>query len=149
FERSKGTTYADTLSAVYEGTFGGPAVKDRLWFFGSGRYGSVDNQLTLPQTGAGRTSTDTTKRGEIKVTGTVAPNHTLQGGYLNNAQTTTNDSGVLTLIIDPRSLVTRSRPNWYVFTNYRGVTPGDVLDGRLSNLLVEAQYSERRFRFDG
>ena len=40
---------------VYEGTFGGPLLKDRLWFFSSGRYGKGTNQVTLAQTGIGLT----------------------------------------------------------------------------------------------
>ena len=43
-------------------------------------------------------------------------------------------------VIDPHSEVDRSIPNWYYYTNYHGL---------LKNaLLVEAQYSERRFRAD-
>ena len=30
--------HIDQVSRVYEGTFGGPLVRDRLWFFTSGRY---------------------------------------------------------------------------------------------------------------
>ena len=37
---------------------------------------------------------DTNKRGEIKLTGTVAPSHTIQGGYLNNPRDLTNSSGL-------------------------------------------------------
>jgi hypothetical protein len=141
FEVSKGTSHLDVLSETYEGTFGGPIVKDRLWFFTSGRYANTNNQVTLQQTGIGLTNVDTNKRGEIKITGTVAPNHTIQGGYLTDPRTRTNNSGLQTFIIDPHSEVDRSNPNWYYFTNYRGVFR--------NNLLVEAQYSERRFQFEG
>jgi hypothetical protein len=141
FEVSKNTSHVDKLSATYEGTFGGPIVKDRLWFFTSGRYANTSNQVTLQQTGIGLTSVDTNKRGEIKITGTVAPNHTIQGGYLTDPRTRTNNSGLQTFIIDPYSEVDRSNPNWYYFTNYRGVLR--------NNMLVEAQYSQRRFQFVG
>jgi hypothetical protein len=53
----------------------------------------------------------------------------------------TNDSGIFSFIIDPNSLVTRSLPNWYYFTNYRGILK--------SNMLVEGQYSQRKFKFQG
>ena len=43
-------------------------------------------------------------------------------------------------IIDPHSEVDRSIPNWYYYTNYHGVLR--------NSLIVEAQYSERRFRSD-
>lgn len=63
FEVSRDTNHIDQTSRVYEGTFGGPLVKDRLWFFSSGRYGKGSNQVTLAQTGIGLTSVDTNKRG--------------------------------------------------------------------------------------
>ena len=52
--------------------------------------------LCSPSTTRGRCSRpasrsiqdDKNKRGEIKLTGTVAQNHTIQGGYLNNPRTT-------------------------------------------------------------
>ncbi|HMF92753.1 MAG TPA: TonB-dependent receptor [Vicinamibacterales bacterium] len=141
FEVSRGTQHLDVLSRTYEGTFGGPIVPDRLWFFTSGRYANTNNQVTLQLTGIGLSSIDTNKRGEVKLTGTVAPNHTIQGGYLADPRTRTNNSGLQTFIIEPHSEVDRSNPNWYYYTNYRGVAR--------SNLLIEAQYSERRFQFEG
>ena len=33
------TKHLDVLSRTYEGTFGGPILRDKLWFFTSGRYG--------------------------------------------------------------------------------------------------------------
>jgi Carboxypeptidase regulatory-like domain/TonB-dependent Receptor Plug Domain len=141
FEVSRGTKHLDLVSRTYEGTFGGPIAKDRLWFFTSGRYSKTSNQVTLQQTGIGLTSIDNNKRGELKFTGTLAPNHTVQGGYLNSPRTRTNNSGLQSFIIEPHSEVNRSNPNWYYYTNYRGVLG--------SNMLVEAQYSERRFQFEG
>ena len=79
------------------------------------------------RTSIGLTSVDTNKRGEIKITGTVAPNHTIQGGYLTDPRTRTNNSGLQTFIIDPHSEVDRSNPNWYYFTNYRGVFRNNLL----------------------
>jgi Carboxypeptidase regulatory-like domain len=142
FEVSRGTdktAHPDDLQNTFEGTFGGPIAKDKLWFFTSGRYASVANPFTLPESGTAITQDDLNKRGEIKLTGTVAQNHTIQGGYLNNSRTVTNTSGVFTLIADPAALVNRVFPNWYYFTNYHGVLG--------NNLLAEAQYSQRTFEF--
>ena len=141
FEVSRGTTHIDQTSRVYEGTFGGPLVRDRLWFFSSGRYGKGSNQVTLAQTGIGLTSVDLNKRGEIKITGTVAQGHTIQSGYLNSPRMRTNNSGLQSFIIDPHSEVDRGNPNWYYYANYRGVEK--------NNLLIEAQYSERRYQITG
>jgi outer membrane receptor for ferrienterochelin and colicin len=140
FEVERGTTYPDTLQNTHEATFGGPIIRDRLWFFTAGRYGAVDSTVNLAETGIQLISNDLNKRGEVKLTGTVVQNHTLQGGYLNNPRTRTNNSGLQSFVIDPRSEVDRSNPNMYYFTNYRGV---------LTNMLVEAQYSQRKFRFEG
>ena len=132
------TEYLDKLQAVHEGTFGGPIARDRLWFFAAGRYQKTDNPVTLAETGLSLVSNDLNKRGEVKLTGTVAPNHTLQGGYLNNYRERTNNSGLQSFIIDPASEVDRTNPNMYYFTNYRGLR---------GNMMFEAQYSQRKFKF--
>jgi outer membrane receptor protein involved in Fe transport len=137
----KPSTHLDVLSRTYEGTFGGPLVMDRLWFFVSGRRAETSNQVTLSQTGIGLTGLDTNKRGEIKITGTPVQNHTIQGGYFNDPRTRTNNSGLQQFVIVPDSEVARSNPNWYSFTNYHGVLK--------NNMLVEAQYSQRHFKFEG
>src|SRR5262249_45110218 len=121
FEVSRNTQHLDVLSKTYEGTFGGPVAKDRLWFFTSGRYSKTTNQVTLQQTAIGLSNVDDNKRGEVKITGSPAPGHTIQGGYLADPRTRTNNSGLQSFIIDPHSEVTRSNPNWYYYTNYRGV----------------------------
>jgi outer membrane receptor protein involved in Fe transport len=132
------TNYDNKLQGIHEATFGGPIVRDRLWFFGAGRYQKTDVPVNLAETGISLTSNDLNKRGEVKLTGTVAANHTVQGGYLNNYRERTNNSGLQSFIIDPASEVDRTNPNMYYFTNYRGVR---------SNTIWEAQYSQRKFKF--
>jgi hypothetical protein len=137
FQVSRNQTNIDSLQNVHEGTFGGPVVLDRLWFFTAGRYGAVDTQRSLQQ-GLNIVQNDKNKRGELKITGMPVANHTVQGGYLNNPRTVSSDSGLLSFAIDPNVLQTREFPNHYYYTNYRGV---------LGTTLVEAQYSQRRFKF--
>ena len=141
FERSRNIERPNDLQETYEGTFGGPLLKKRLWFFGAGRYASVNNPQTLQEIGTQVVQDDLNKRGEIKLTGTIATNHTLQGGYFNNSRKVSNTSGIFSLVADPDSLVTRSLPNAYYYTNYRGVLG--------SGALIEAQYSQRHFEFQG
>jgi hypothetical protein len=141
FEKSRGVTHADTLNKTHEATFGGPIVRDRLWFFSAGRLANLSVAETLLETGIGITQKDDNKRGEVKVTGSVGPSHTVQGGYLNNSRTVEPTSGLFDIVADPNSLTTQKYPNWYGFANYRGVLR--------NNLLAEAQYSERRFEFSG
>jgi outer membrane receptor protein involved in Fe transport len=132
------TEYPDDLQNTHEGTFGGPIVRDRLWFFAAGRYQNTSQPVNLAETGISLTTTDLNRRGEIKLTGTVATNHTIQGGYLNNYRERTNNSGLQSFIIDPASEVDRTNPNMYYFTNYRGVR---------GTMMFEAQYSQRKFKF--
>jgi hypothetical protein len=132
--------HPDILSKIWEGTFGGPIAKERLWFFTAGRYQSLDGTVTLPQTAAVLPTNTLNKRGEIKLTGTVLENHTLQGGYVADPSTATNNSGAQSLVIDPHSEVDRTLPNWYLYTSYHGILK--------RSLYVEARYSERRYRAD-
>jgi Carboxypeptidase regulatory-like domain/TonB dependent receptor-like, beta-barrel len=141
FEVGRNVTRPDINQQTYEGTFGGPISKDHLWFFSAGRYASVENPQTIQESGVQVIQDDLNKRGEIKLTGTVRTNHTIQGGYLNNSREVSNTSGLFSLVADPRSLITRSLPNNYYFTNYRGVLGG--------GMLVEGQYSQRHFEFQG
>ena len=133
------TERLDDLQAIYEGTLGGPLVRDRVWFFSAGRYQNTEAANTLPVTGFSFTQPTKNHREEFKITGTLAPLHTVQIGYLNNSTDIRNSSGALSVLIDPASLDHVRRPNWYQFTNYRGI---------LGQALLEAQYSERRFAFD-
>jgi outer membrane receptor protein involved in Fe transport len=128
------------VQQTYEGTVGGPIVLDRLWFFGAGRFSEISTSASLPQTNLPNTRTDTNRRGEVKLTGTLASNHTVQGGYLNN-YTEQESRPVFPFTIDRHGVVTAPQPNWYAFTNYRGVLR--------NNLFLESQFSERRFKFDG
>ena len=136
----KAAARLDTLQPTYEATLGGPIVRDRLWFFGATRYAETSQSGSLPITNLANTQTDTNKRGEIKLTSTLVQNHTIQGGYLNNARTQVSRP-TFSFTIDNAAVGERTLPNWYAFANYRGVLR--------SNLLAEAQYSQRKFGFRG
>jgi carboxypeptidase family protein/TonB-dependent receptor-like protein len=141
FEVTSSITRPDINQQTYEGTFGGPIAKDKLWFFSAGRFASVDQPATVREVGVQVLQADKNKRGELKLTGTVLGDHTIQGGYLNNAREVSNTSGLFGLVADPASLITRTLPNAYYFTSYRGVL------GR--GMLLEGQYSQRHFEFKG
>jgi Carboxypeptidase regulatory-like domain/TonB dependent receptor/TonB-dependent Receptor Plug Domain len=141
FQVARGTAAAahpDSLQSVHEGTLGGPIVKDRLWFFGAMRYGSIDSTITLPQTGAVLPTNDLNTRVEVKLTGRIADGRTLQGGFLTDPRTRTNNSGAQSLVISPDSEVTRRNPNWYFFTNYHQVLA--------SGTFLELQFSQQHFK---
>jgi outer membrane receptor for ferrienterochelin and colicin len=133
--------HPDQSLRSYEGVFGGPILKDHIWFFTSGRYQSNTAPLTLPVSATVVAQDTNNKRGSIKVTGSPASGHTIQGEFFNDPQTTTNTSGLSTsFLIDTHDLITRSNPNKSFYTNYRGALK--------DTLLAEVQYSQRGYTFN-
>ena len=139
FEEERGIKKSDKVNQSYEGTFGGPVLKSRLWFFTAGRFAETSNTAPLPQSGASFTTDVTNKRGEIKLTGTVANSHTISGSYMNNAQDTFRVPFNFT--IDPTIPEDVSFPNDRFVASYRG-----VLSPRL---FTEVRYSQKTFGFRG
>jgi outer membrane receptor for ferrienterochelin and colicin len=137
FEVSRGSTHKDILNKSYEATLGGPVVKDRLWFFSAGRFENLAIAQTFAVTGIANTQTDKNRRGEVKLTATIAPGQTVQGGYVNNHTENVSRPIIPGLTIDPFAVGNAKQPNSYYFTNYRG-----LLGARL---LAEAQYSQRQW----
>src|SRR5207245_9593236 len=80
---------------------------------------------------------DRNRRREIKLTGTVAPSHTLQGGYVNNHTDMLNRPSIPSLSIDPFTNAPAGLPNSFYFTNYKGVVN--------KTWLAEVQYSQRKW----
>jgi hypothetical protein len=141
FEVDQGITRQSDLSQVHEGTIGGPILVDRLWFFGAGRFQDSTRTETFPETGLPQEQRVDNRRGEIKLTGTIAPNHTLQGTYLNNRTEQFQASFPFNLSIDPNTYVDRELPNHLFVTSYSGVIS--------PTLFGTAQISRRHFGFRG
>jgi hypothetical protein len=139
-ERSRGTQRSDTLSQFLEGTFGGPIVRDRLWFFGATRRERSDQQWALAQLGTPQVNSLENDRYELKVTGTIANSQTLQGSFIENKSNDINRAGLSReLTIDAAVLVTRQTPNRLFVTNYSGAIG--------QRTFVTAQYSQKTFGF--
>src|SRR3954467_1534332 len=133
--------HPDQTLRTWEGTFGGPILKDHIWFFTSGRRQSQSAPLTLAVFGSVVNQDTNNKRGSLKLTGSPWNGHTFQGEFFNNPQTITNTSGLSnSFLVDTHDLITRSNPNKSFYTNYRGVLR--------ANLLAEAQYSQRTYTFN-
>ena len=139
-EKTGNIKHVDVLSKTHEGTFGGPLVKDKLWFFAAGRYETANIPNTFAQNGAGYTRTDTNRRGEFKFTGTFAAAQTVQASFIGNGTEQRNASAVnAAALLDASMLTTRQLPNRLMALNYHGsVTP---------LLYVDAQYSEKKQGF--
>jgi len=143
-ETQNGITHADVLGLAYEGTFGGPVARDRLWFFSAGRYDHASTPGTFTQAGGAYTRTDTNRRGELKLTGTIAAGQTVQASYITNHTTQANASGIpASRLVDASTLVTRTLPNDLFAATYSGAIR--------ARLFATAQLSRKRqgFRNNG
>jgi hypothetical protein len=139
-EVSRGTTRVDDVSTFYEGTLGGPILRDRLWFFTAGRRERSDLQRAFQQIGTPYVTGTENDRFEIKLTGSVASGHTLQGSFINNKTADIDRPSIAPeRSITASTLVTRQLPNKLFVTNYNGPIASQVF--------VTAQYSEKRFGF--
>jgi outer membrane receptor for ferrienterochelin and colicin len=130
----------DALNNVYEATLGGFILRDRLWFFAAGR----DTESTgLPQltrvvplgdsTQFERTSVQTERRLEGKLTGQITPKHNLSASYLDRTSSTTNNRFTATSY-DLEQFSDREDPQELTSVFYNGVLT--------NNLMVEARYSD-------
>jgi hypothetical protein len=140
------------LNQTYEGTLGGYVLRDRLWFFGSGRMAKTDSgaqTFAVPanppvQPAAGPLTSfsigSDEKRYEIKLTGQITPKHNLVASYFDVKSESTN-TRFQAAVYDLASLNDRSDPESLLSVHYNGVLT--------SNLLVEGQYSKREQAFVG
>lgn len=155
------TDEEDKINPVYEATLGGPFLRDRLWFFGAGRFAKTDDiRQTVP--GLARTGDQDAngnplavgtplepvtyphgtreRRMEGKLTGTITSKHSLIASYMDIAASETNQTGQV--IMDLDSLVSRREtPNTFLVANYTGLLT--------STMFIEGQYSKKDFAFVG
>ena len=122
----------DEMNETYEATFGGRIVRDRLWFFGAGRYEERESRLQLRLTDIPYIESRENDRLEGKLTGAISSKHNVVASYLKSDSDETN---IITFgpIVDERSLADRGIRKTLLAANYSGVLT--------TNLLVEAQFS--------
>jgi hypothetical protein len=136
-----GDVKADQTVPTYEYTFGGPAVRDRLWFFTAGRLQEQVLARTLVATNIPYDFTDKSGRYEFKGTYSLNPNHRFQAAYTKITRDLTNNTFNQQLSMDLNSLEERSEPQDLFTLNYNGIlTP---------NFAIEGRYSFREFQFVG
>lgn len=141
FENDQGFEREGDMNKTYSVTLGGPIVRDRLWFFVAGRdAGTQEIPGTLRVSGISYVTTRENPRYELKFTGNIASNHSLQLSYINNDREDVNN--VQLRPIDPNSLIPSGEfPNEGMNVTYSGVFT--------SNLFGELRYSEKAFQFKG
>jgi Carboxypeptidase regulatory-like domain/TonB-dependent Receptor Plug Domain len=130
------------VQPTFQATLGGYVVKDRLWFFTAGRLQDRDTENTLDQTAIPFTTSSDDKRFEVKLTGAITPQHTVQATYVRDQDEVTG-SRSLGHDIDPASLVNPQYPTSLLVAHYTGVLR--------PNLSIEAQVSRKKegFRDNG
>ncbi|MCB1034504.1 MAG: TonB-dependent receptor [Acidobacteria bacterium] len=128
---------SDADNDIFSATLGGPIVKDYLWFFLAGRQFDTENNTALAVTAVPVNLTQETERREIKLTGTIAQSHTVQGAYTD----VTNDNfrRSFSFSATPSTTFSSSLPNELKVLRYSGVLT--------STLFGEAQWSEKSFQF--
>ncbi|HEX7704859.1 MAG TPA: TonB-dependent receptor [Thermoanaerobaculia bacterium] len=129
------------LSHTYEATIGGRIIRDRLWFFGAGRLANTTGSSgNIILSGENIPSETENTRYEIKLTGQIAPSHSLMVNYLDNPLTSSNNNqlGVYEFqALDPEI----EQAEDFKAAHYSGIFS--------NNLLGEINWSERRFTFVG
>jgi hypothetical protein len=137
FEEENDSPRTDKLNKTHEGTFGGPIVRDRLWFFAAGRTRGIEEDETFPQTGLPYVYRSENTRGQIRLTTTFRSQHTVAGQYLGSR--TTGVTPAFGFTIDPAALMRPEYPNSQFVVTYRGAPR--------SNVFAEIQYSAKRSGF--
>lgn len=142
---AKTTTRGNTTNKTYEGTLGGFFIKDRLWYFGAGRWREDegrDQTRVIPGSGATPIGFDTALtdlRYEGKLTAAITPNHRAVGSYIYREREWGNYWFTPIPILDLASIYDRSIPESLTAINYNGVLT--------DNFFIEAQYSKRTLKF--
>lgn len=127
--------HLDKVNEVYEATLGGFVMRDRLWFFLSGRQAETASTRTLQRTNISYPFGNEEERIEGKLTAQITRRHSLVGAFLDRESATTNDS--FSIPMDAASLNNRKDPQSLLSAHYNGILS--------SNLLIEANYADRKF----
>ncbi len=129
----------DNINEVYEATFGGRIIRDRLWFFTSGRYEDRATTRQTRRTNISYINGVEDRRYEGKLTGQITQRHSVVGSYLDSSTAETNNA--FGNVVDLRSLANRELPLSLLAFHYNGVLT--------NNFLIEGQYSAKDFAFVG
>ena len=111
----------DNVVPTYEYTLGGPIMRDRLWFFTSGRLRDEAQGRTLIGTTVPYEFREEQRRYEAKGTYSLNPKHRFQVNYNHHDRAQINYSFNQNLTMDLRSLGTRTLPERLYAATYSGM----------------------------
>ena len=134
--------FLNKVVPTWEATLGGPLWKDRIWFFGAGRFydKSEASTGTTRQTNIPYTTGDKEYRYEGKLTLSPLTNHTLTASYIHAKIDQNNYFFPSVPAADLASIYDRQQPTDLLAVNYNGV----LTDW----LFLEGQYSKKQFTFE-
>lgn len=132
-------TFINKATPTWEATFGGPILKDKLWFFLAGRFfdtsgdrSTVTRFTDIPVAYGSKES-----RYEAKLTFSPLQNHTLTGSYIGIDHSDINYN--FDVPADTNVFYNRQLPQSQAVINYGGVWT--------DSLFVDGFYSKRKFTF--
>jgi outer membrane receptor for ferrienterochelin and colicin len=131
----------DKVVPTYEYTFGGPVMRDRLWFFTAGRLQKQESGRNTAITAIPYTFVEDTKRFEFKGTYSLNTNNRFQAAYTKHNRLQENNTFNANASMDLASLGDRELPEDLFTANYTGIIT--------SSLFVEGRYSNRHQKFIG
>lgn len=130
------------LNQTYEATLGGRIIRDRLWFFGAGRYFEQDLIGFFTESAELRPTTiETDERLEGKLTGQIFNGHSLVGSYMSYDITQNPHCAFGCWDLSTMDLDGRSLPREMTTANYSGILS--------SSFMLEGAYSTRSLAFEG
>ncbi len=132
----EGDQNVDQTVPTYEGTFGGPIFRDRLWFFTAGRYENQKQNMTAEYTAYNYLQQDKEQRYEGKLTWALNAKNNAKVSYIKRRLDTNNNHYTsASAVMDQASLYNNAQDEKLLSASYTSVLG--------SNFFLEGQYSQR------